>query len=390
MKKGLASIIEKSKSIIIKYRYENGQVEFKEIPFNNYFYIFIEDLQKVKQLLSSFDLKYKWAGDYVKIILQNNYDRYNVMNTLHQSGILTFEADLDSAKRYIVDNDLEVNAECLNYLFYDIETMDTVPFEKDLNDNVIAITPILSIAYIDNEGNKYYIKNENQKNPIEGEKEILKKHLRIISNYDIVLGWNSRKFDDSYVKQRCDYHNLDWKRIYNQINFIDYMELFKTYYKLEEYKLDYVSEKMLDMKKVEIGEKGHGTIYNLWKDSFNKPEESFEELISKYNTDDEIITLKSYNFKDVWLMYLLEQKYTLIDNLNAIANIVGAPPKYVMDSSSICDVVFLKEYNKMGIRSPTKNSIDLSGNIYKFKIEFDDDLQPIKLIYKTFNGDKNE
>ena len=118
--------------------------------------------------------------------------------------------------------------------------------EKDQNGKIIAVAPVLSIAYIDCDGKKCYIKNEYEKNPIEGEKQILRNHLTIISDYDILLGWNSRGFDDTYIIQRCQHHGIDERAMY-ELNRMDYMQIVEknAYPKPESMSLDNVSKELL-------------------------------------------------------------------------------------------------------------------------------------------------
>jgi len=388
--KNIVKIIETNDGVKIIYRDGNKKTEEK-IKFKNYFFIDKKhyNTDELDIVLGEFEgFRVIEGNRYCIVILDNNYIRKEMVNMLNSFNITTYEGDLTAAKRYMIDNELDYKSDGLKKLFYDIETLDEGKLDIDKNGNVIAQTPILSIAYIDDKGNITFIKNENKTDILEGEKELLLKHLDIISKYDILLGWNSSRFDDSYIFQRCKYHNISSSEMF-KINRMDYMNIVEknTFPKPQSMSLDFCSQQFLGFEKVNIGKKGNGVIKDLWIKSFDEEEHSLDEIIKTYNTDDEIISLKSYNIKDVYLMYLMENKLEYLLTHISLSNLAKIDIENTQHNSLIWDVLTIREFNKIGIRLPTKYSTNLNGKYFNFKNEND------KIYYRTvddLNDNNNE
>lgn len=147
----------------------------------------------------------------------------------------------------------------------------------------------------------------------ENEEELLKTFLDLIEDIDIISGWNSSFFDIPYMIKRIELIlGSDWARklcLWNQkpiqrwVNkfgkeqitydlvgkvHLDYLELFQKHYpqELHTYKLDYVGEMEVGVKKVEY----EGSLYDLYHYDFEK--------FIDYNRVDVDILIRIHNKND--------------------------------------------------------------------------------------------
>jgi len=328
----------------LRLKVRDGELlKFEDIRFQNYFYIektiYEENIMTIKNEIK-YIAKIEEFGDYIKVYFKDNNDRYKLKSKFELSGITLMEADIQAHKRWLIDckGEQELNSTEMKWLKYDIETKDDSPLEKDMRGSIIAREPILSIAYEDIDGNKHWIKNENLEDPVSGEVELLRFHMKILQHYDIISGWNSYRFDDTYIKQRNELHQID-NTPWDFINQLDYMELVKKnlFPRLPSYALDNVAKDILKDEKIHVMEKGNGGILNLWKKSFEG--------------DD---TLEKYNMKDVELMVKLEKKFGFIKLHMTQCDYVNCFIQETLHNSEIWDIMLLQDYRKNGLVAPTK------------------------------------
>lgn len=335
---------ETGDGIFLKTR-EDGKTNIEHIDFENYFYVNKLQFdncthQKKKDKIHSLALL-KAHGNYWKVILHNNEKRNEVRYLFESIDVKHYEADIMTPKRWLLDTKTPINAEQLTWVKYDIETKDDGSFDKDIKGTIIAREPILSVSYYDQDGNKHFIKNENKDNPVDGEKDLLKKHNAIIEQFDCILAWNGYRFDDAYCKQRNEYHGFS-NIHYDLLNQLDYMELVKKNYGgLSSYSLNNVAKVVLKDVKIELeGTKGKGAIYQSWLKSF-----------------DGDTTLEDYNMKDVELMYEMEKKLNFIGLHKKEANLANCFIQETMHNSDICDFILLNKFKDKGLISPSKPSM---------------------------------
>jgi len=205
--------------IILEYK-ENGIKKQEEIlDFKWYFYIKKNDLSKIdleKMKGCGMIDNYIIGNEYIRLYSQNFNSIYEqdaknaVLAYLEKENIETFESDFDSLKRYIIDNNIEID-DNYDILYFDIETDDT-----NIGINIGAY-PMLTMGAIDNKGNKFYFNDKN-------EKVLLQKCLDLFKQYDIITGWNSSGFDLPYIKERMKEHKLKFN--WNSIAHIDMMKRF--------------------------------------------------------------------------------------------------------------------------------------------------------------------
>lgn len=322
---------------------ENDLVFFEDINFQNYFYVSKEEFPIFRDIIyeeSKYFLSIEEDNRGVKLTLKNNFDRYKIKSKLELKGVKLYEADLMTHKRWLIDSKLNLNSEKLKWLMYDIETKDDSIFEKDMRGSIIAREPILSIAYYDQEGNSYWIKNKNLQNPEQGERELLNFHNKIMKEYDIIAGWNSYRFDDTYVKQRMEFHQISLKE-WDFINQLDYMEIVKKnlYPTIPSYSLNNVANHVLGDTKLEGVQAGKGNIYKLWKKSFEG--------------DDQ---LEKYNIQDVKLMFDMDKKLNFLNLHMKQADIAGCFIQETIHNSEVWDVILLSKYKENNLLAPTKPS----------------------------------
>lgn len=322
------------------------------VEFNDYFYVKLDDFYKLKDDLNS-KFRNHIAGVYekkakdefneeetfAKITLKNNLYKHYIRQFIEdECQIQTFEADLNTIKRYLVDTHQTLKLNLLDspYLFYDLETDDRNNFRYDEYNKVIPENTILSFSGVDHNGKTFFFINEDSENP-ECEKQLLIKIGNLFKQYSVVAGWNSDVFDDIYLQGRCKVHGL--QDITEQVNNLDFMFSYKKFrieVSLDSYSLDNVAEVELNEKKVDV-KKGGGRLYNL------------------YLTDKE--KLKEYNIQDTMLLYRLNQKLKFIELHLQTAEYGHCNvqlTKYNIGSNDYFILMQCKERNLIAPSNPTK------------------------------------
>jgi len=264
--------------IVLEYK-ENGIKKQEEIyDFKWYFFISKKDLSKIdldKMKSCGMINDYIIGNEYIKLYSQNLNNPYEkdakqaVLAYLKKENIETFESDFDSLKRYCIDNNIEVD-DNYDILYFDIETDDT-------NIGiVIGGSPMLTMGAIDNEGNRFYFNDKN-------EKVLLQKCLNLFKRYDIITGWYSKGFDVPYIKERMKKYRLrfNWRSVAH----IDMQKRFISLFNLSKYSLNYVSNYFLEDSKID---------------------HSGKRIIDMYNDEPEL--LEKYNMQDVQLLKDLDEK----------------------------------------------------------------------------------
>ncbi len=287
---------------------ETGERIKEFIEFNDYFYILLEDFYTVRDSLkkrwhksvkavTQVKAKDEFDNDnhFAKIILRNNEHKHYIKVWLEdENDLKTYEADLNTTKRYLIDNHktMQLNLMDSRYLFYDLETDDRKNFSYDEFGKVIPENTILSFSGTDYKGKQFFFINEDSDNP-ECEKKLLEQIRDCCMKYSIISAWNGDGFDDVYLQGRTKLHGME--DFTKQINLIDDMHSYQKYMiekSLDDYSLDNVGLVELGEQKIDI-KKGGGRLYNL------------------YLTDKE--KLKEYNIQDTVLMYKLNRKLRFME-----------------------------------------------------------------------------
>jgi DNA polymerase I len=324
-------------------------VNQEHIKINNYFYVDMCDATKLQHLIDDGQLMYcgilKENSNIAKFGFTNNFERTKIKFICESLNVKTYELDFTTPKRYMIDNpQLEISPEnSARTIFYDIETDDRRPVANDISGKVLAETFIISIAYTMNDGTfKLYIENEDRNDPIAGEKAMLLKHLDIIEKYgNVLVGWKSRTFDDTYIRQRLRVHKLKSDK-FEAIQKMDLYEIVKKHYRLPKYSLKTVCETYLDNVEEEgktgIIQPGNGNIYNAWMS--NDP------------------NLEKYNIMDTVSLYNLDKKLELLNTYFILANIVNCPLSDTRWEGPMVDMFIIRNFkkHKNNILVPTKPS----------------------------------
>ena len=371
--KAVCKLQEESDGVVGKFRdVETNEVETKRFTFQNYFYIKDEDWPSVefmcRNIVSSTQTVENDDCVYRKLYLKNNFLRNKLRNMLEDSDMQTYEADIDSKKRYVLKNYDNLHQKHLKVALMDIETDDRGALEFNDSNEVIARKPILSIAVKDlKTGEVQYIYNKaaenNDEDRIESyEKELLQEYMHIIKQFDVVWAWNGWRFDFPYLRQRFEKHFLDYDEL--MLIDVDHMKVYEKYLwgSLKSYSLQNVSihelkgeltnentkfKNLEEIQKVDWKERCDvDKIYDLWK--------YYPEL------------LKEYNIQDVELMYLIETKLNYHHLISVTTEICGCLYYDAIHNSRAIDCALIRQYhnkNKIVKSKPSQREIDERQNI---------------------------
>ncbi len=336
MKTFIQAIEKPGNELVIRFK-ENDKYSYETIIFDNFFYITREDFIRNKdnfgfnKILNQFFKKaveYNATnGDFIKLYLKNNDDRYYANSIIKKYNIKTFEADLTSKKRFVIDHTENYDFSNYSVLFYDLETDDRKPMEKDDRGGVITgDKQIMSIALEDKQGKQFFYINKNLDDPnADDEFNLLNYMCEVIKDYDLMTAWNGSLFDMLYLKQRMAFHIEKGRKFSYDIKFLNHIdELLKmkkySAIKYEKYSLEAIAQEILSDGKIDFSdevEAGRGRYYSLWK---NNPK-----------------LLEEYNRKDVTLMRKIDEKVKMYDILFAVCNKTKCTPEDAMFISHTTD-----------------------------------------------------
>ena len=207
------------------------------------------------------------------------------------------------------------------------------------------------------QGNKFlYVKCDN-------ERDLLETFIRFYSeNYpDIITGWNCELFDIAYLISRverlfCSEDDTTMKKKFSPwglvrrknitimgrehvsyditgVAIIDYLDLYKkfTYVRRENYKLDYIGEVELDLKKME-------NPYDSFREFYTKDWQKFVE----------------YNIRDVEIVDALERKMKLIELVLTMAYDGKCNYTDVFSQVRTWDCIIYNHLHDLNIQIPQK------------------------------------
>lgn len=313
--------------------------------FKWYFVIKSEDTQAVKECrvanyIDKIEVESNpiWSRVYCDNRNYNSYKREAgekdakmlIISELKELGIQTYEADLSTYQRYMIDNDVEMGQKFM-VLYYDIETDDRGAGIE------IGRDQIISFAAYDPYNKKTYYKSTTN------EKGLLKAMLKLFSKYDVIIGWNSEGFDLPYIRKRASMFGLrdDLYQLMG-VQSMDLLKKFQETYgrdtdmvrKFRSFKLNDVANHFLGIGKIERG--------STW--------EMFTNDQAK---------LKEYNIRDVQLLAQLEDKTGVVDLSIIKAHICGARLNE-KTSGRVLDQYIVRAANKRGVhyKSVLRNVVD--------------------------------
>ena len=312
-----------------------------EIPFRKYAYVKHPSGQHVSLY-----------GDRLKKVTQFDKDD----PTLHES-------DVPPTTRFLVDQygDSDEASTGHRIMFFDIEVEVTDGFP----DVQKAQNPITSIALYDSVSEKYftyvfdpnkrlksYTKDDQVVEIYETEYEMLnqffQKYLEIRPT--IISGWNSEFFDIPYLYNRAVrvlgpevanllspisqvlYSEYKKKHTIAGVSSLDYLQLYRqfTFTQQSSYRLDYIGEVEVGMKKVDYT----GTLNDLY--------------------DNDLQTFIDYNIRDVKILVELDKKLDFIEIARGIAHLGHVPYEDINMSSRWLEGAILVYLKKIGVVAPNK------------------------------------
>ena len=312
-----------------------------EVPYRKYAYVKHPSGQHVSLY-----------GDRLKKVTQFDKDD----PTLHES-------DVPPTTRFLVDQygDSDEASTGHRIMFFDIEVEVTEGFP----DVMKAVNPITSIALYDSTTENYftyvfdpnkrlesYTKDDQVVEIYETEYEMLnqffQKYLEIRPT--IISGWNSEFFDIPYLYNRAvrilgpEVANLlspisqviysDYKKKHTiaGVSSLDYLQLYRqfTFTQQSSYRLDYIGEVEVGMKKVDYT----GTLNDLY--------------------DNDLQTFIDYNIRDVKILVELDKKLDFIEIARGIAHLGHVPYEDINMSSRWLEGAILVYLKKLGVVAPNK------------------------------------
>ena len=312
-----------------------------EIPFRKYAYVKHPNGQHVSLY-----------GDRLKKVTQFDIDD----PTLHES-------DVPPTTRFLVDQygDSDEASTGHRIMFFDIEVEVTEGFP----DVQKAQNPITSIALYDSTTEKYftyvfdpnkrlesYTKDEQVVEIYETEYEMLNKFFQkyLEIRPTIISGWNSEFFDIPYLYNRAVrvlgpevanllspisqviYSEYKKKHTIAGVSSLDYLQLYRqfTFTQQSSYRLDYIGEIEVGMKKVDY----EGTLNDLY--------------------DNDLQTFIDYNIRDVKILVELDKKLDFIEVARGIAHLGHVPYEDINMSSRWLEGAILVYLKKIGVVAPNK------------------------------------
>lgn len=311
---------------------EDGKRVITRVPYGPDWYFYVSKADKVVPKLKKigFDRVVEgeeWIRVYYPRMSYDQTDLKDKIKALEDVGIKTFEADLGPHKRLCLDYDIRIEDwENIRVLYFDIET-------DDRNEGiVIGRDEILSFGAVDRDGNEYYLVNDGKKG---GEKRLLEEISKLIRQWDMLIGWNSRGFDMPYIRDRMKangiYDSYIWRILHEDMMMrvqYFYSKDPKARQNLTSYSLEFVSQYFLKKGKIQH-------------------KESIHELWSKHPK-----RFKDYNMQDCRLLLELEKELGLMDVTYKMFQWCQV---FARDWSMVkaIDNYILSEANKRGIHYPT-------------------------------------
>lgn len=320
-------------------------------PIKFQFYFYADDTKEARTKLDDLKITYEESGDYLKVykekIQYKSTDFKDFILDLHKEGIQTYEADLGPAKRWMIDNNIEIeDFDNIDLWYMDIETDDSsgkpIQYKKKGNKEVVdPIDPVLSVAFVDRKGTaKFFYNQASDKNDktklLEGEKKLLWEVKKFIDgNVDMVVGWNSSGFDMEFLRGRMKIHKVSMFYFWHILH-EDMMKRTKYFYmkdpearqQIKSYSLDFISNHFLGEGKIKHKEK----IFEMYRDNFQK--------------------FKEYNIQDCQLLRRLEDQLGMIRLTYQMFQICGMPAQDWAMIKNI-DTFMLRASNKKGTRHQT-------------------------------------
>ena len=311
--------------------------------------------------------------------------KYRFMNDLNLGGLCWLKAKDSAVNTSTVKADAKVklsNIERvdklvdapLKILALDIECYSEVnPMVEATKDPIIMISFAFTHDYKEQKDLVISTRPGKGLQAFEDEKAMLEGFIRIVNEYDpdIITGFNINNFDMPYILERMRRHGvrpmftrcetkpaidkkvgIDYKITVTGRVIVDSFKIVKKDFSLVRYGLDFVAEKLLGEKKVDVKKSEIG---KFWKGS----QEDFDKLVY-YSRIDSVLALN------------LVMKLKLMNKYSALSKVAGTLLQDSLDSGETARIenFLLREFNKGGYIFPNKpTDMEVSAREAKAKIE---------------------
>lgn len=339
---GLDSVLgawSEYRDVVLWYRDPNGERRKKRIrncPW--YFLVSESDYHKIEQNQwrtwkeGGLIREGRVSNGYVYLYSEKcgYFDRDELrawLTQLDDLGVLPLEGDLRRENRLLIDTGIGITD---NYriAYWDIETDDR---KQDIR---IGRDRILSVAIVDDRGKEHFILLEDETD--EAEARLIQQTQDILSDYDIVVGWNSSKFDYPYFRSRA--RELGIKTYAPWLRHQDLLALFKSWFVFEKlqirrWNLDFVAESFGFEGKVKLPhDPVMGRTYQAWA------------------TDH--YALWEYNRQDTVLVKQLAEK---METLNFLIQqcVISGLPVMSYSTGNVVDFLLMREAAKRRMAGQT-------------------------------------
>lgn len=332
----------KGDTIVLHRRVGTKKIEERitKNQFGWYFCVRSEDVKKYKRAFTTMvksgmveRITQDDSKEYARIYCHNRNiwhenpgedQKRLALEEMARLGIQTYEADLTSLDRYMVDSNIQIDDQH-KIGYFDIETKDTA---KEI---LVGSERILSIAIVDDEGNEICICERN-------EADLLRKAFHIMKKFTVLCTWNGEMFDWPYLKQRAKVWGINFALW--DVNHIDLMKWFDKAVQAGSIKDKPKSKKLADVAEQYLGSSktagvmgGHGRIYKLF---MTNP-----------------ALLKEYNIQDCRLLKMFDEYFQATKQVVKACQICGTFPGR-SSNTSLTDKFLLrlarKEYRRIVTR----------------------------------------
>jgi DNA polymerase II len=394
-------VIDNANFVQLFGRLDNGESFVVVKEFRPYFYLRKEDVSKVSKILKEFkvdpmDTKLKNFSKepVVKLLFDLQADLNKCRHEIHKKEVNTFEADLKSSRRYLIDNNIFTSIE-IDGDYESGELVDRVYHNPDVsptnfrpNLKVLSLDietgekgELLCIGLYSDKYQKCFVsggKKSKYKFVVgcKNEEEVLEKFKEEFLDFDadIITGWNVIDFDFAYLKGLFEKYKIKFnlgrtieksrlklesdffrsstlkvsgRLVLDGLNFIrdPYIRDSPTIRSknFENYTLDNVANEMVGKGKLLKG-KNRGV-----------------EIVEFFEKD--IDKLVDYNLMDCELVYEILEKSKMIDLAIERAELTGMTLDRIGSSILSFDSVYIREATRRGFVSPTMRYVEKSERI---------------------------
>ncbi len=346
--------------------------------FRPYFFIESSKLKKAKKV-EKFDyeetkLKTFDGKKVVKILADVPADVVHLREEFHDAEIDTFEADVQYARRFIIDKELRSSVEITG----DYEYQEDVRVYKDAEIKPSDWKPKLKVLSLDIETNgktgevyvisivsgkikKSFVNNKKVKDAVncKDEQEVIEKFVEEFRKIDpdVVTGWNLIDFDFNHLQERAreydsdlmlgrdgskiklritkDFFRTSTANITGRV-VVDALNMIKSsFIKSDDYKLETVAKEVL----------GKGKLLKF------KDVDKYEELDKLYKENPS--RLVKYNVLDAELPLQILDKSGALDLAVQKSFITGMNLDRFSSSIASLDMLYLPKARKRGLVCPT-------------------------------------